>query len=102
MSCNTIGALSINFSRNCSPERDALIAAQRASTDFDERFDIWREIQQDLIDSFQYIVIEHTNWVVAADPVVGGICDATTPEGNAIPCQNSGVIRLPQLFLTGE
>lgn len=100
LSCNTIGALSINFSRNCSPERDALIAAQRASNDFDERFSIWREIQQDLIDSFHYIVVEHTNWVVAADPVVGGICDATTPDGNALPCQNSGVIRLPQLFLT--
>lgn len=100
LSCSTIGALSINFSRNCSPERDALFEQQRATTDFDERYDIWTEIQQDLIDSYQYIVTEHINWVVGADPSVGGICDATTPEGIAIPCQNSGVIRLPQLFLT--
>ncbi len=100
LSCNTIGALSINFSRNCNPERDALIAQQRASTDFDERYAIWTDIQQNLIDSFHYIVVEHTNWVVAADPAVGGICDATTPDGIALPCQNGGVVRLPQLFLT--
>ena len=100
LSCSTIGALSINFSRNCSPERDALFEQQRATTDFDERYAIWTEIQQDLLDSYQYIVTEHINWVVGADPSVGGICDATTPEGIAIPCQNSGVVRLPQLFLT--
>lgn len=100
LSCNTIQALSINFSRNCNPERDALIAQQRAITDFDERYAIWTEIQQNLLDSYQYIVIEHTNWVIGANPSVGGICDATTPDGVELPCQNSGVVRLPQLFLT--
>ncbi len=100
LSCNTIGALSINFARNCNEERDALIAQQRASTDFDERYELWTQIQQNLLDSYQYIVIEHTNWVIGAQPNVGGICDATTPEGAELPCQNSGVIRLPQLFVT--
>lgn len=100
LSCNTIAALSINFARNCNPERDALIAEQRALTDFDARYEIWTEIQQNLLDSYQYIVIEHTNWVIGANPSVGGICDATTPDGIALPCQNSGVVRLPQLFLT--
>ena len=99
LSCSTIGLLSVNFSRNCNEERDLLFEQQRATTDFDERYEIWTQIQQDLLDSYQYIVIEHTNWVVGANPSVGGICDATSPDGAQLPCQNSGVIRLPQLFL---
>ena len=100
LSCSTIGALSVNFSRNCNEERDALFQEQRLTTDFDERYEIWEQIQENLRDSFQYILINHTNWVIGADPAVGGICDATTPDGVELPCQNSGVIRLPQLFLT--
>ena len=100
LSCSTIGALSVNFARNCNEERDTLFQAQRVTADFDERYAIWEQIQENLRDSFQYIVINHTNWVVAADPTVGGICDATSPEGIELPCQNGGVIRLPQLFLT--
>lgn len=100
LSCSTIGALSVNFSRNCNEERDALFQQQRLTTDFDERYEIWTQIQENLRDSFQYIVINHTNWVIGADPAVGGICDAATPDGVALPCQNGGVIRLPQLFLT--
>ena len=98
--CSTIGALSVNFARNCNAERDALIAEQRATTDFDERYAIWEEIQLNLRDTFQYINIEHTNWVVGSAPNVGGICDATSPDGAVLPCQFSGVFRLPQLFLT--
>lgn len=100
LSCSTIGALSVNFARNCNDERDALFEAQRQTTDFDERYDIWVQIQENLRDSFQYILINHTNWVLASDPSVGGICDATTPDGVALPCQLGGVMRLPQLFLT--
>ena len=100
LSCSTIGALSVNFARNCNEERDTLFQAQRVTADFDERYAIWEQIQENLRDSFQYIVINHTNWVIGADPTVGGICDATTPDGVELPCQNGGVIRLPQLFLT--
>jgi len=99
LSCSTIGALSVNFSRNCNPERDALIEQQRSTTDFDERYAIWEQIQENVRDSFQYILINHTNWIVAADPSIGGICDATAPNGASLPCQQGGVFRLPQLFL---
>lgn len=100
LSCSTIGAISVNYSRNCSPERDALIDAQRATADFDERYDIWAEIQRDVRDSFQYIFLTHTNWVVAANDNIGGLCDATTPDGVALPCQDRGIYRLTNLFLT--
>ena len=100
LSCSTIGALSINFSRNCNEERDALFEQQRATTDFDERYAIWTEIQENLRDSFQYITITHTNWTVGAADNIGGLCDATSPEGAVLPCQSSGVFRLQHLFLT--
>ena len=100
LSCSTISALSVNFSRNCNETRDGLFEQQRATTDFDERYELWSQIQQDLVDSFQYIQITHTNWTIGANPNVGGLCDAVAPEGAALPCQNSGVFRLPQLFLT--
>lgn len=100
LSCSTISALSVNFARNCNAERDALFEQQRATTDFDERYAVWAEIQENIRDSFQYIMVTHTNWTVGAGPNVGGLCDATSPEGVALPCQDSGVYRLPQLFLT--
>lgn len=100
LSCETILALSINWARNCNEERDALMAEQRATTDYDARYAIWTEIQENFRDSFQYITITHTNWTVGASPSVGGLCDAVAPDGAEIPCQDKGVVRLPQLFLT--
>ena len=100
LSCSTIGAFSINWSRNCNEERDALMQQQRMTTDQAERREIWSQIQTNLRDSFQYIVANHTNWTVAAGENVGGICDAVAPNGEELPCQVRGVVRLPQLFLT--
>ena len=99
LACSTIGALSINWSRNCNEERDVLIAEQRATTDPAERFEKWQALQENVRDSFQYIVATHTNWTVAASSNVGGLCDATAPDGAELPCQARGVVRLPQLFI---
>ena len=100
LSCSTIGALSINWARNCNDERDALFDQQRVTQDFDERYGIWQDIQANLRDSFQYVVAHHTNWSVGAGLNVGGICDSVTPDGVALPCQTRGVPRLDQVFLT--
>ena len=101
LTCETAqGGITVNYSRNCNAERDALIVAQRRTTDFDERYEIWRQIQENVRDSFQYILLTHTNWVVGANLNVGGLCDATTPDGVALPCQDRGIYRLPNLFFT--
>lgn len=100
LSCATIGALSINWSRNCNEERDVLIAEQRATTDPAVRYEKWQELQENVRDSFQYIIATHTNWTVGASSNVGGLCDATAPDGAEMPCQVRGVVRLPQLFIT--
>ena len=99
LTCSTIGALSINWSRNCNEERDALIVAQRQTQDFDERYAIWQELQANLRDSYQYVLATHTNWTVGAGANVGGLCDSVAPEGAALPCQTRGVPRLDQVFL---
>ncbi|MGI9608445.1 MAG: ABC transporter substrate-binding protein [Acidimicrobiales bacterium] len=99
LTCSTITALSINWSRNCNEERDALFLEQRSTEDFDERYAIWAEIQENLRDSYQYITITHTNWMVAANETVGGLCDGTAPGGAPLPCQDKGVVYLPQLFM---
>jgi len=100
LTCSTIGAFSINYSRNCNAERDALFLDQRLTQDFDERYAIWQEIQKDLLNTYQYVLVTHTNWTVAANLNVGGLCDATAPDGAALPCQIKGVPRLDQAFLT--
>ena len=100
LTCSTIGALSVNFARNCNEERDALFEAQRSTQSFEERYEIWQEIQANIRDSYQYVLATHSNWTVGANPNVGGLCDATAPEGAALPCQTRGVPSLHQLFLT--
>lgn len=99
LACSTIGALSINWSRNCNEERDQLFLDQRAEGDFDGRYGIWQEIQENLRDSYQYVLATHVNWTVATGANVGGLCDATTPDGVELPCQTRGVSRLDQVFL---
>ncbi len=100
LTCSTIGALSINWARNCNEDRDALFLEQRASQDFDTRYAIWQDIQKNIQESYQYVLATHTNWTVASGLNVGGLCDASAPGGAPLPCQTRGVPRLDQAFLT--
>jgi len=99
LSCSTVGAISINFSRYCSAERDVLLDAQRETTDQAERIDLWRQIQEDIDASRQYLLISHINWMVAADESVNGICDAQTADGVKLRCSLNGSWYLPQIWL---
>ncbi|MFT7474021.1 MAG: peptide/nickel transport system substrate-binding protein [Verrucomicrobiales bacterium] len=98
-SCSTIGALSINFGRNCSPERDALLLEQRTTTDQATREETWRRIQADLNDSRQYLLITHVIWTTGANDNVNGLCDVTTITGDKIICGLRGVNRVSSAWL---
>ncbi len=98
-SCSTIGAISLNFARNCSPERDALLEAQRVTDDPAERQSIWREIQQDLNDSRHYLVISPTIWTTGANDNVNGLCDAQTINGDRVICGLRGVNHVHSTWL---
>ena len=97
--CETVGAISVNFSRYCDPERDALLDAQRETTDRAERIELWRQIQENIDESRQYLIVSHTNWIVAADENVNGVCDAKTPDGVTLRCSLNGTWYLPQIWL---
>lgn len=99
-SCNTIGALSVNFARNCNAERDALIAEQRTTADQATRQAIWADIQRDLNDSRQYLVITHNIWITGARDNVKGLCDATNADGVPLRCSLNGAMILPQVWLS--
>lgn len=99
LTCSTVGGVSINWARYCSPERDELFDAQRETTDQAERIELWRQIQEDIEASRQYLFISHTNWIVAADERVNGVCDAENPEGVKLRCSLNGAWYLPQIWL---
>ena len=89
--CRTVTeGISLNFPRFCSEQRDALILEAQASTDLDTRVELWQAVVQDVQDSYSYIFMRHSPWVVAFDADVRGVCDRTTPEGAALRCVSNG------------
>ncbi len=99
-SCDSIGGLSVNFTRHCDPARDELFRAQRETDDLDERIDIWRDIQFNMRDSFNYLNISHLNWTIGAGPNVNGLCDAVNADGETLRCVVNGRWWLPQIWLS--
>lgn len=102
LECSSVGFISLNWPRNCDPERDALMYEQRASDDLDRRVEIWRQIQQDMRDSYTYIFFNHTNWTVGVRDNVRGVCGQTGPGGDELFCNNQGRIWLQGVWLSQE
>ncbi len=97
--CDSIDFVSLNWPRDCDPERDALMFEQRASDDLDRRVEIWHEIQQNLRDSYTYIFFNHANWTVGARDNVHNICGQTNPDGVELFCNNQGRIWAQGIWL---
>ena len=98
--CRSISFISLNWPRDCSPERDALMYEQRATNDLDRRVEIWHWIQQDLKDSYTYIFFNHANWTIGAGDHVQNICGQTSPDGVELFCNNQGRVQLHQVWLS--
>ena len=98
--CSSIGFISINWPRDCDPERDALMFEQRASDDLDRRVEIWHQIQEDLQDSYTYIFFNHANWTIGARDNVHNVCGQTSPDGVELFCNNQGRVQLHQIWLS--
>ena len=98
--CRAISFISLNWPRDCDPQRDALMYEQRASTDLDRRVEIWHEIQRDLQDSYTYIFFNHANWTIGAGENVHNICGQTSPDGVELFCNNQGRVQLHQVWLS--
>jgi len=98
--CDSVGAISINWSRYCDPARDELLLQQRQTTDQAERVAIWAEVQQNIADAQQYLIISHTTWIVGSSPEVMNVCGGTTVDGVRKKCMYNGHWSLPQIWIS--
>ena len=92
--------ISLNWPRDCDPERDALMFEQRRILDLDRRVEIWHQISEDLRDSYTYIFFNHANWTIGARDNVHNICGQTSPDGVELFCNNQGRVQLHQVWLS--
>ena len=100
MECGSISFISLNFSRHCDPERDALMYEQRAIDDLDRRVEIWHRIQEINRDAYMFIFLTHSNWTIGARDNVHNICGHIGPTGDQFLCNNQGRTWLSQLWLS--
>ena len=98
--CRVIGLISLNWPRDCNPERDVLMYEQRASDDLDRRVEIWHWIQQDIRDSYTYIFFNHANWTIGVRDNVHNVCGQVSPDGVELFCNNQGRAQLHQVWLS--
>ncbi|HZJ28068.1 MAG TPA: ABC transporter substrate-binding protein [Acidimicrobiia bacterium] len=98
--CRSISpVLSINWTRNCNEETQQLLEDQRSSSDEAERIDTWQQISQNIHDDYIYIFLNHTDWMIAAQPYVGGGLDSDFPEGGLKTAASNGSHSVSQMWL---
>ena len=98
--CRSISpALSLNWTRNCNEDTQALLVEQRSSTDEDERIAAWQQIAENMNEDFIYIFLNHTNWLIAAQPNVGGGLESDFPEGGGKTDVGNGSHTVAQMWL---
>ena len=88
--CDAIGVLSLNWPRFCDPARDEMIYKARASADRDEVVGIWKDIAQNINESYSYVLLTHTLWNATYAPNLMGMCDGRFPDGSQGNCRGTG------------
>lgn len=100
LDCRSITPVaSVNWTRNCNPDTQELLELQRASTDEAERIEAWQQITQNISDDYIFIFLNNTNWMIAAQPDVGGGLDSDFPEGNLKTAPGTGSHPVAQMWL---
>ena len=97
--CRTIGAISLNFTRYCDPERDRLVLEAQATEDLDARVALWQDIVARMDDAATHVFLTHTLWATSYGPDVRGMCDRTSPDGVALRCAANGRMWFPTIWL---
>jgi peptide/nickel transport system substrate-binding protein len=98
--CRTISpTISINWTRNCNQETQELLLQQRATTDEDVRIQAWQQIAQNMHDDYIYVFLQHTMWLLAAQPNVGGGFESDFPVGNHQSQIGNGSHTVAQMWL---
>lgn len=87
------GTITLNWVRVCNEDRDALLFEQRATDDLDRRVEIWRQIQQEINETYSYIFTTHANWTIGMTDKVRNMCSQTSPAPTGevvLFCNNQG------------
>ena len=100
--CRTIDVVSLNFARFCTDERDALLEEAQATTDEDERIELWQEITRQINAAYTYVFLDHTAWDNAFDVSVRGICDRRSPDGVALRCATTGATWFSTVWIASD
>ncbi|HEX5613754.1 MAG TPA: ABC transporter substrate-binding protein [Acidimicrobiia bacterium] len=77
-----IGPISINWGRIDNPELDRLIDEQRATQDFEERKEIWHQINETFAENGDYLWYTHSIWAIVAGDNVQSVTDFELPDGS--------------------
>ena len=100
LECASVSFISLNWTRYCDPERDALMYEQRGIDDLDRRAEIWREIQLMVRDAYTHIFFNHANWTIGVRDTVQNVCGQTAPgDGTGLFCNNQGRAQMHQVWL---
>lgn len=92
-------AISINWTRNCNQDTQALLLEQRGIESQTERVAIWQEIAQNIHDDYIYVFLNHNNWTIAAQPDVGGGLQSDFPVGEGRTQASNGSHPVAQMWL---
>lgn len=84
------GLIALNWVRVCDEDRDALLYAQRASSDLDERVQAWKDIQVGINETYSYVFTTHANWTVGFAENVRNVCNQRGPGDVVLFCNNQG------------
>jgi len=93
------GALGINWPRNCNPDTQAALEAQRKSTDDAEIVKEWKRIVQNIHDDYLYVFLDHTIWQIAAKADVGDVIEGKHPGGGRTRLGGGGTHTVSQMWL---
>ena len=100
LQCASVSFISLNWTRYCDTDRDALMYEQRGIADLDRRVEIWHQIQRMVRDAYTHIFFNHANWTIGARDTVHNVCGQTAPaDGTELFCNNQGRAQLHQVWL---
>ena len=99
ISCTSIDAISLNWTRYCDQERETLLDQQRASNDDAERIKLWQQIAQNIDAAHTHVFLTHTRWTIAESKQVKNLCGAKGTAGEDLLCLENGRFRLSQIWL---
>jgi len=99
--CRTIGGISLNWPRYCDEQRDALLLQAQATTDQNERIQLYQQVEQMINDAYTYIFFTHTAWMNAFTDNVHGVCDRMSPEGVPLKCAVAGRTWFQTVWIDG-